>query len=72
MNNTDKVVDMAYNETIDFLLSKESWKGENGSLISYGLLNAVFHIIFKHCPSKEIAMELIIMSLSNFKEIHNA
>tara|TARA_Y100001963_G_scaffold154528_1_gene243500 strand:+ start:481 stop:810 length:330 start_codon:yes stop_codon:yes gene_type:complete len=69
MKKEDKIVNMAYDDTIAFLLNNkktDKWRGKNGSFISYGLLNAVFETLFSLAPSKEVAMELIHMSLCNF------
>tara|TARA_R100001126_G_C4766135_1_gene120128 strand:+ start:138 stop:371 length:234 start_codon:yes stop_codon:yes gene_type:complete len=69
MKKEDKIVNMAYDDTIAFLLNNEKtdkWKGKEGSFIAYGLLNAVFEVLFDCAPSKESAMDLIQMSLCNF------
>ena len=69
MKKEDKIVDMAYNDTKNFLLNDtQKWaeKKASGSFIAYGLLNAVFEVLFSLAPSKEQAMEIIQMSLVNF------
>ena len=74
MKKEDKIVDMAYNDTKEFLLyGTDTWAKakSGGSFIAYGLLNAVFEVIFDLAPSKENAMEIIMMSLSNFMEVEN-
>tara|TARA_Y100000310_G_C19989386_1_gene493416 strand:+ start:61 stop:282 length:222 start_codon:yes stop_codon:yes gene_type:complete len=71
MKKEDKIVNMAYNDTRDFLLNgTDTWAKEKsgGSFIAYGLLNAVFEVIFHLAPSKKEAMEIVTMSLSNFME----
>ena len=72
MKKEQKIVDMAYDNTM-FFLEKQTkhWGGKSGNFISYGLLNAVFEMIFYLAPSKENAMEIITMSLSNFLEVEN-
>lgn len=74
MNKEDKIVEMAYDDTIGFLLNNkktDKWKGKNGSFIAYGLLNAVFEVLFNLAPSKVDAMEIIQMSLCNFIDEEN-
>ena len=69
MKKEDKIVNMAYDDTKNFLLNDtKRWAEEKGggSFIAYGLLNAVFEVLFSLSPSKEVAMELIQMSLCNF------
>ena len=67
MLKEDKIVEMAYKDTKGFLINgTKKWNKENGSLLSYGLLNAVFEVLFSLAPSKESAMEIVDMSLSNF------
>ena len=65
----EDAVNMAYEDTMDFLRNDtEKWAKESccGSFIAYGLLNAVFQMIFELAPNDENAMEIIMMSLSNF------
>ena len=58
---------MAYQDTLSFLQDKKgSWGGVDGSYIAYGMLNAVFQMIFYLAPSKVEAMQLINMSLENY------
>ena len=64
----DKIVSMVYDDMIEFLTSKKSWKGKNGNFVAYGLLNAVFQMIFSLAPSKKAGMQIVMMSLSNFME----
>ena len=69
MKKEDRIVNMAYDDTKNFLLNDtQRWAKEkaNGSFIAYGLLNAVFEVLFSLAPSKEDAMEIIQMSLCNF------
>ena len=71
MKKEDKIVNMAYDDTMNFLINDtQKWANEkaDGSFISYCLLNAVFEVLFKLSPSKSDAMEIIYMSLSNFVE----
>ena len=68
MKKEDKIVNMAFDDTHEFLLNRKNWAKHKarGQYISYGVLNAVFDVIFSLAPSKESAMEVINMSLSNF------
>ena len=68
MKKEDKIVNMAFDDTLEFLLNRKNWAKHKarGQYISYGVLNAVFDVIFSLAPSKESAMEVINMSLSNF------
>ena len=69
MKKENKLVDMAYNDTRNFLIKDtQNWGKEknSGSFVAYGLLNAVFEALFSLAPSKEQAMEIIQMSLVNF------
>ena len=71
MSKEDKIVNMAYQDTRDFLLyDTERWgkAKKGGSFIAYGLLNAVFETLFSLAPSKDAVIETILMSLSNFLE----
>ena len=70
----EKIVNMAYEDTMHFLINDtEKWKKDSccGSFLAYGLLNAVFEMIFYLAPSQEDAMEIIMMSLTNFTGDHN-
>ena len=70
----EDIVNRAYEDTMDFLRNDtDKWAKESccGSFISYGLLNAVFQMIFTMAPNDEDAMEIIMMSLSNFTEVEN-
>ena len=74
MKPEDKIVNMAYDDTMSFLINDtQKWAKQNdkGSFIAYGLLNAVFEVLFSLAPSKENAMEIINMSLSNYIEQSN-
>ena len=74
MKKEEKIVNMAYKDTMSFLLNDtEKWAKKEccGSFISYGLLNAVFEVLFSLAPSKEDAMEIIQMSLCNFMDDEN-
>ena len=69
MKKKNKLIDMAYNDTRNFLINDtQNWGKEknSGSFVAYGLLNAVFEVLFSLAPSKEAAMEIIQMSLINF------
>ena len=68
MKKEDKIVNMVFDDTQEFLLSRNNWVKykSKGQYIAYGLLNAVFEAIFSIAPSKESAMEVINMSLANF------
>ena len=68
MKTEDKIVNMVFDDTHEFLLTRDNWKKykSKGQYIAYGLLNAVFDMIFSLAPSKESAMEIINMSLTNF------
>ena len=68
MKKEDKIVNMVFDDTQEFLLSRNNWVKykSKGQYIAYGLLNAVFEAIFSIAPSKEAAMEVINMSLCNF------
>ena len=69
MKKENKLVDMAYNDTRNFLIKDtQNWGKEknSGSFVAYGLLNAIFEALFSLAPSKEQAMEIIQMSLVNF------
>ena len=68
MKKEDKIVNMVFDDTIEFLLTRDNWSKykSKGQYIAYGLLNAVFDMIFSLAPSKESAMEIINMSLTNF------
>ena len=63
-----EIVDMVFQDTYDFLITRDNWDKvkSKGQYIAYGLLNAVFDVIFSLAPSKESAMEIINMSLTNF------
>ena len=63
-----EIVDMVFQDTHEFLLTRDNWDKvkSKGQYIAYGLLNAVFDVIFSLAPSKESAMEIINMSLTNF------
>ena len=63
-----QIVDMVFEDTHEFLLTRDNWEKvkSQGQYIAYGLLNAVFDMIFSLAPSKESAMEIINMSLTNF------
>ena len=63
-----EIVDMVFQDTHEFLLTRDNWSKykTKGQYIAYGLLNAVFDTIFSLAPSKESAMEIINMSLTNF------
>ena len=63
-----QIVDMVFDDTHEFLLTRDNWEKvkSQGQYIAYGLLNAVFDMIFSLAPSKESAMEIINMSLTNF------
>ena len=63
-----QIVDMVFNDTHEFLLTRDNWDKvkSKGQYIAYGLLNAVFDVIFSLAPSKESAIEIINMSLTNF------
>ena len=63
-----QIVDMVFEDTHEFLLTRDNWDKvkSKGQYIAYGLLNAVFDVIFSLAPSKESAMEIINMSLTNF------
>ena len=63
-----EIVDMVFQDTHEFLLARDNWSKvkSKGQYIAYGLLNAVFDMIFSLAPSKESAMEIINMSLTNF------
>ena len=63
-----QIVDMVFEDTHEFLLTRDNWGKvkSKGQYIAYGLLNAVFDVIFSLAPSKESAMEIINMSLTNF------
>ena len=66
--NKQQIVDMVFEDTHEFLLTRDNWEKvkSQGQYIAYGLLNAVFDKIFSLAPSKESAMEIINMSLTNF------
>ena len=66
--NKQQIVDMVFEDTHEFLLTRDNWEKvkSQGQYIAYGLLNAVFDMIFSLAPSKESAMEIINMSLTNF------
>ena len=68
MKTEDKIVNMVFDDTHEFLLTRDNWSKykAKGQYIAYGLLNAVFDMIFSLAPSKESAMEIINMSLTNF------
>ena len=68
MKTEDKIVNMVFDDTHEFLLTRDNWSKykSKGQYIAYGLLNAVFDMIFSLAPSKESAMEVINMSLTNF------
>ena len=68
MKKEDKIVNMVFDDTHEFLLTRKNWSKykSKGQYIAYGLLNAVFDMIFSLAPSKESAMEIINMSLTNF------
>ena len=68
MKTEDKIVNMVFDDTHEFLLTRDNWSKykSQGQYIAYGLLNAVFDMIFSLAPSKESAMEIINMSLTNF------
>ena len=69
MNKINEVYESYNYNQFKLLLNNkktDKWRGKNGSFISYGLLNAVFETLFSLAPSKEVAMELIHMSLCNF------
>ena len=66
MKKYDKIVNQAYDDTMHFLINDtKKWDSNNGSFLSYGLLNAVFEMLFS-MTSKYNVIEVIIMSLSNF------
>ena len=68
-----EIVDMVFQDTHEFLLTRDNWAKykSKGQYIAYGLLNAVFDVIFSLAPSKESAMEVINMSLGNFLNEEN-
>ena len=68
MKTEDKIVNMVFDDTHEFLLTRDNWSKykAKGQYIAYGLLNAVFDMIFSLAPSKESAIEIINMSLTNF------
>ena len=71
MIKENRIVNMVYEDTKDFLLyDTDRWsKAKNsGSFVAYGLLNAVFETLFHLAPSKDAVIETILMSLSNFLE----
>ena len=63
-----EIVNMVFDDTHKFLLTRKNWSKvkSQGQYIAYGILNAVFDMIFSLAPSKESAMEIINMSLTNF------
>ena len=58
MKKEDKIVNMVFDDTQEFLLSRNNWVKykSKGQYIAYGLLNAVFEAIFSIAPSKEAAV----------------
>tara|TARA_Y100001972_G_scaffold116002_1_gene153350 strand:+ start:1642 stop:1896 length:255 start_codon:yes stop_codon:yes gene_type:complete len=61
---TEKIVEKVYNDTMDFMLANDWDKIKTeGSTIAYGILSAVFNVIFSLAPSKESATELIMLAL---------
>ena len=68
MKIEDKIVNMVFDDTHEFLSTRDNWSKykSKGQYIAYGVLNAVFDVIFSLAPNKESAMEVINMSLANF------
>ena len=69
-----QIVDMVFEDTHEFLLTRDNWEKvkSQGQYIAYGLLNAVFDVIFSLAPSKESAMMVIDMALEDYykKEVN--
>ena len=66
-SEADSMVDMAYKETMEFLLSRKKWAGKRGSFLAYGMFNAVFETLFQIAPKEDVRC-ILEMSLQNFTE----
>ena len=69
-----EIVDMVFQDTHEFLLTRDNWSKakSKGQYIAFGLLSAVFDVIFSLAPSKESAMIVIDMALEDYykKEVN--
>ena len=55
-------------DMMDFILTQEHWSEHHAPSIAWGMLTAVFMVIFNIAPSKERAMELITDCMADFVE----
>ena len=63
-----EIVDMVFTDTHEFLSTRDNWAKvkANEQYIAFGLLTAVFDVIFSLAPSKEDAMMIIDMALEDY------
>ena len=65
-----EIVNMVFEDTHKFLLTRKNWSKvkSQGQYIAFGLLSAVFDVIFSLAPSKEDAIIVINMALEDYKQ----
>tara|TARA_Y100001973_G_scaffold104677_1_gene175275 strand:+ start:42 stop:263 length:222 start_codon:yes stop_codon:yes gene_type:complete len=63
-----EIVNMVFTDTHKFLCTRDNWAKvkANGQYIAFGLLTAVFDVIFSLAPSKEDAMMIIDIALEDY------
>ena len=67
IQNTLNITSTTYNETFEFLLSRENWQRfDNLPAVCDGVLHAVFEMVFDCAPDKDRASELIQHRLNHF------
>ena len=68
--NKQEIVNMVFEDTHKFLLNRKNWSKvkSQGQYIAFGLLSAVFDVIFSLAPSKEDAIIVINMALEDYKQ----
>ena len=69
----EKIVQMVYNDTMDFMFSRDNWAKvkTEGSFIAFGILRAVFGVVFDLAPNKKEALSVISMALEEYTEEEN-
>ena len=63
-----EIVDMVFTDTHEFLATRAGWAKfkAKGQFIAFGLLSAVFDVVFSLAPSKEDAMMIIEIALEDY------
>ena len=65
----EEIIKMVYEDTMEFLqTSKSSEKGakKDGSFVAFGLLRAVFSVIFGLAPNVKVGFQIVFSVLTEF------